>query len=51
MNIDFENKFIQLNKESNSLFEENLSALSGKVLAIDSEILLRKVSANIKKSL
>lgn len=51
MNINFENNFIQLCKDNNCLFDESLTSLSGKTLAIDAEILLRKVGSNVRKSL
>lgn len=40
-----------MNKSKGSLIEETLEVLRGKTLAIDAEILLKKVKANPKKSI
>ena len=40
-----------MNKARGSLLEENLEILRNKTLAIDADILLKKVKANPKKSL
>lgn len=42
---------IDLNKKKGSLIEEKLEVLKNKTLAIDADILLKKVKANPKKSI
>jgi hypothetical protein len=43
--------FIENAREKGALFSEDLEILSNKTLAIDADILLRKVKASPKKSL
>jgi hypothetical protein len=42
---------VELNQKKGSLIEESLEVLRDKTLAIDADILLKKVKANPKKSL
>jgi len=42
---------VELNQKKGSLIEESLEALRNKTLAIDADILLKKVKANPKKSI
>jgi hypothetical protein len=51
MNSEFEKDFIKLNKEKGSLFSADLDKLRDITLAIDVDIMLRKLKTSVIKNI